>query len=131
KRLRDALRRIGSWTRRTCFVASKECDGPGGEERSAWGVWTILKRFLGGVGAARWYSAIGTPTTQACELQKAQYGPGAGSSLRNAPPTGAITTAISLAGLPVSLRPICPCPVSTYPSPALTTVGEQVGSSTS
>ena len=37
----------------------------------------------------------------------------------------------ALAARPVSLRPMWPCPVSTYPSPALTTVGVQVGSSRS
>ena len=42
-------------------------------------------------------------------------GPGAGSSLRNGAPTGAMATVTSLAGIPVSLRPVCPWPVSTYP----------------
>jgi hypothetical protein len=38
--------------------------------------------------------------------QKPQYGLGASSSPRKAPPTGAMITVMSLAGRPVSLRPM-------------------------
>jgi hypothetical protein len=38
--------------------------------------------------------------------QKPQYGLGASSSPRKAPPTGAMITVMSLAGKPVSLRPM-------------------------
>ena len=40
--------------------------------------------------------------------QKAQNGPGADSSPRKTPPTGARITVMSLAGAPLSLIPMCP-----------------------
>ena len=45
--------------------------------------------------------------------QKPQFGFGAVSSPRKAPPTGAMITLMSVAGCPVSLRPRCPLPEST------------------
>ena len=45
--------------------------------------------------------------------QKLQFGLGASSSPRKAPPTGAMMTVTSLAGRPLSLRPMWPSPVST------------------
>jgi hypothetical protein len=45
--------------------------------------------------------------------QKLQFGLGASSSPRKAPPTGAMMTVTSLAGWPLSLRPMWPSPVST------------------
>ncbi len=47
--------------------------------------------------------------------QKPQYGFGAASSLRNAPPTGAVITLTSWAGWPDSFRTMCPRPSSTNP----------------
>jgi hypothetical protein len=61
--------------------------------------------------------------------QKLQWGPGASSSPRNAPPTGARMTLTSCAGWPDSFRTMWPVPSSTKPCPAVTTCGEQVRSS--
>jgi len=60
--------------------------------------------------------------------QKSQKGPGASSSERKAAPTGAMITLTSTAAWPVSLRAMWPWPESTYPPPALTTIGVHVGS---
>jgi Pyridoxamine 5'-phosphate oxidase len=79
----------------------------------------------------RWAVSGAARPTPSTSVQKLQYGPGASSSVLNGAPTGAIATATSCAGTLVSLRPMCPFPVSTYPCPAVTTCGEQVGSSRS
>ncbi len=47
--------------------------------------------------------------------QKSQWGAGASSSVRKAPPTGAVMTLMSCAGCPDSFRTMCPRPSSTKP----------------
>ena len=72
-----------------------------------------------------------TPACAPLDDQKPQYGLGASSSPRKAPPTGAMITLTSCAGCPDSFRTMCPRPLSTKPWPADTTCPVQVGSSRS
>lgn len=70
-----------------------------------------------------------SPCQHLGRFQKPQFGFGASSSPRKAPPVGAMITLTSCAGAPDSLRTMCPRASSTNPFGADTRCGVQVGSS--